>query len=172
MVILVFPGISAGKKSACSAVDPSSIPGPGRSPGEGISYPLQYSWASLVAQMVKNPLAMWETRLIPGLGRSPWGGHGNALQYICLENPHGQRRLAGYSPWNHKQLDTTEYNMGGCEFELFLQHIGHCPQYKTSEIFHIKSSNNAMYFTLTVYFTLTLMSIWTIHLKCPVVICS
>ena len=61
MVILVFPGISAGKKSACSAVDPSSIPGPGRSPGEGISYPLQYSWASLVAQMVKNPPAMQGT---------------------------------------------------------------------------------------------------------------
>ena len=37
--------------------------------------------------------------LIPGLGRSPGGGHGNLLQYSCLENPHGQRNLAGYSPW-------------------------------------------------------------------------
>ena len=35
---------------------------------------------------------------IPGLGRSPGGGHGNPLQYSCLENPHGQRNLAGYSP--------------------------------------------------------------------------
>ena len=43
MVILGFPGSSAGKESACSAGDPSSIPGSGRSPGEGISYPLQYS---------------------------------------------------------------------------------------------------------------------------------
>ena len=37
--------------------------------------------------------------LIPGLGRSPGGGHGNPLQYFCLENPHGQRSLVGYSPW-------------------------------------------------------------------------
>ena len=36
---------------------------------------------------------------IPGLGRSPGGGHGNPLQYFCLENPHGQRSLVGYSPW-------------------------------------------------------------------------
>ena len=46
---------------ACSAGDPSSIPGLGRSAGEGIGYPLQYSWASLVAQLVKNPTAVWET---------------------------------------------------------------------------------------------------------------
>ena len=45
---------------------------------------------------------------IPGLGRSPGGGHGNPLQYSCLENPHGQRSLAGCSPWGCKELDTTE----------------------------------------------------------------
>ena len=45
---------------------------------------------------------------IPGLGRSPGGGHGNPLPYSCLENPHGQRSLKGYSPWGHKELDTTE----------------------------------------------------------------
>ena len=45
---------------------------------------------------------------IPGLGRSPGGGHGNPLQYSCLENPHGQGSLAGYSPWGHKESDTTE----------------------------------------------------------------
>ena len=56
-----FPGGSAGKESACNAGDPSSIPGLGRSAGEGIGYPLQYSWASLVAQLVKNPPALWET---------------------------------------------------------------------------------------------------------------
>ena len=49
-----FPGSSAGKESACHAGDPGLIPGSERSTGEGISYPLQYSWASLVAQMVKN----------------------------------------------------------------------------------------------------------------------
>ena len=56
-----FPHNSVGKESACTAEDPSSIPGLGRSPGEGIGYRLQYSWASLVAQLVKNPPAMWET---------------------------------------------------------------------------------------------------------------
>ena len=45
---------------------------------------------------------------IPGLGRSPGGGHGNSLRCSCLENPHGQRSLVGYSPWGHKESDTTE----------------------------------------------------------------
>ena len=58
---ICFPGSSVGKESACNAGDPGSIPGLGRSTGEGIGYPLQYSWASLVAQLVKNPPAMWET---------------------------------------------------------------------------------------------------------------
>ena len=49
------------KKSAYNAGDTSWIPGSGRSAGEGIGYPLQYSWASLVAQLVKNLPAMWET---------------------------------------------------------------------------------------------------------------
>ena len=56
-----FPGSSAGKESVCNAGDSGSILGSGRSPGEGIGYPLQYSWASLVAQTVKNSPAMLET---------------------------------------------------------------------------------------------------------------
>ena len=56
-----FPGSSAGKESTCNAGDPGSIPGSGRSAGERIGYPLQYTWASLVAQLVKNLPAMWET---------------------------------------------------------------------------------------------------------------
>ena len=44
----------------------------------------------------------------PGLGRSPGGGHDNPLQCSYLENPYGQRSLAGYSPWGHKELDVTE----------------------------------------------------------------
>ena len=56
-----FPDSSIGKESACNEGDPSSIPGSGRSTGEGIGYPLQYSWASLMAQVVKNLPAMWET---------------------------------------------------------------------------------------------------------------
>ena len=56
-----FSGSSVAKESACNAGDPSSIPGSGRSTGEGIGSPLQYSWASLVAQLVKNLPAMQET---------------------------------------------------------------------------------------------------------------
>ena len=56
-----FPDSSAGKESTCNAGDPSLIPGSGRSTGEGIGYPLQYSWVPLMAQLVKNPPAMWET---------------------------------------------------------------------------------------------------------------
>ena len=56
-----YPDSSVGKESACNAGDPSSIPGSGSSAGEGIGYPLQYSWASLVAQLVKKPPAMQET---------------------------------------------------------------------------------------------------------------
>ena len=60
-VLWGFPHSSVGKESACNAGDPSLIPGLGRSAGEGIGYPLQYAWASLMAQLVENPPAMQET---------------------------------------------------------------------------------------------------------------
>ena len=56
-----FPGRSVGKESAYNAGDLGLIPGSGRSPGEGIGYPLQYSWVSFVAQLVKNLPVMQET---------------------------------------------------------------------------------------------------------------
>ena len=66
-------------------------------------------WASLVAQRVKNLPAVQETWVWSlGWEDSP-GGHGNPLQYSCLENPHGQKSLAGYSLWSHKELDATEW---------------------------------------------------------------
>ena len=61
--ILCFPGSSVSKESSCNAGDPCSTPALGRSHGEGIGYPLLYSWASLVAHMVKNPPAVRETWL-------------------------------------------------------------------------------------------------------------
>ena len=68
--------------------------------------------ASQVALVVKNPLAnagdARDTGSIPGWERSPGRRHGNPLQYSCLENPHGWRSLAGYSPWGCRELDTTE----------------------------------------------------------------
>ena len=63
-----FSHSSAGKEPACKAGDPGSIPVSGRSSGEGIRYPLQYSWAPLMAQLVKNLPAMQET-LVPFLGQ-------------------------------------------------------------------------------------------------------
>ena len=84
-----LPHSSVGKESACNAGDPGLISGLGRSPGEGIGYPLQYSWASLVAQLVKNPSAMWET----------W------VQSLGLEDPLEKRKathssiLAWRIPW-------------------------------------------------------------------------
>ena len=63
-----FPSVSDGKESTCNVGDLGSIPGLGRSPGEG---------------------------------------HGNPLQHSCLENPHGQRSLVGYNPWDHRESDTT-----------------------------------------------------------------
>ena len=94
---LKFPMVMDSKR-------PYSIPGLGRSSGEGIGYPLQYSWASLVAQLVKNPPAILEVLgSIPGLGRSPGEGKGYSVQYFGLENSmdcivHG----------GHKESDTTE----------------------------------------------------------------
>ena len=61
MSLLGFPDSSVGKESTCNSGDPGSIPGSERSAGEGIGYPLQYSCASFVAQLVKNPPAVRET---------------------------------------------------------------------------------------------------------------
>ena len=61
MISKGFPDSSVGKDSACNAGDPSWIPGSVRFAGEGIGYPLQYSWASIVAQLIRNSPTMWET---------------------------------------------------------------------------------------------------------------
>ena len=82
-----FPHSSVGKEFACNAGDPSLIPGSGRSPGEGIGYPLQCSWASLVAQLVKDSACnAGDLGSIPGFGRSSGEGKGYPLQYSGLEN--------------------------------------------------------------------------------------
>ena len=79
---------SVGKESACNAGNPGSIPGSGRSSGEGKGYSLQYSWASLVAQLVKNPPAIRETWVPSLVWEDPLeGGMATPLQYSCLENP-------------------------------------------------------------------------------------
>ena len=66
-----------------------------------------YTGTSLIAQLVKN-LQWGRPGFDPWVGKIPGGGHGNPLQYSCLENPHGQRSLAGCSPWDCKELDMIE----------------------------------------------------------------
>ena len=97
MPFLGFLGSSAGRESPCNTGDPGSIPGSGSSPEEGIGYSLQYSWASLMAQKVKNPPAMednrvwslaWEDPLEKGMAthsiilarRIPWPEETGGLQ--------------------------------------------------------------------------------------------
>ena len=94
---------SVGKESACNAGDPGWIPGSGRSPGEGIGNPLQNSWASLVAQLLKNPAAMQET-WVQSLGWEDPLEKGKATHSCILPGEfHGL-----YSPWGHKESDVTE----------------------------------------------------------------
>ena len=97
-----FPHSSVGKESTCNAGDPGSIPGLETSPGEGIGYPLQYSWASLVAHLVKNLPAMpetwvqllgWEVPLEKGVATHstilaweiPWTEEPSGLQSMGLQ---------------------------------------------------------------------------------------
>ena len=95
---LGFPGRSAGKESACNAGDLSLIPRSGRSAGEGIGYPLQYSRASLMTQLVKNPLEMWQAWV--------WS--------LGWDNPLEKGKATHSSIWawrippGRKELDTTE----------------------------------------------------------------
>ena len=71
--VLTNPDSSVGKESTFNAGDRGSIPVSERSAGEGIGYPLRYSWASLVAQLVKNPPTMWERPgFYPWVGKFPW----------------------------------------------------------------------------------------------------
>ena len=93
-----FPGSSAGKESTCNAENPGLILGSGKFPGEGMDYPFQYSWASLVAQMVKNPPAMQET-WVQSLGwEHPWRRKWLPTPVFLPGESHGQRSLVGHSP--------------------------------------------------------------------------
>ena len=109
-----FPDSSVGKESACNTGDPGSISGLGRSTGEGKGYPLQYSWASLVAQLIKNPPAMWET-WVQSLGWEDPLEKGTAthpLQYSGLENSMDYT----VSPWGRKE--STQLSDSHFHFQL------------------------------------------------------
>ena len=102
-----FPGGSDGEKSSFNAGDPGSIPGSGSSPGEGIGYPLQYSWASLVAQLVKNSPQCRKPGFDPWVGKIPWRKERLPTPVFWPGEFHGQRSVVGYSPWV-TESDTTE----------------------------------------------------------------
>ena len=84
------------------------ISGSGRCPREGIATHSSILGLPGGSDSKESVFSAGDLGLIPGLGRSPGGGHGNPLQYSCLEYPHGQRRLEGYSPWGPKELDMTD----------------------------------------------------------------
>ena len=100
-----IPWCSAGKESVYNARDAGSIPGSERSTGEGIGYPLQYSWVSLVAQLVKNPPAMWETWVLS----------------LCWEDT--LEKATGEYPLQYSGLkNSIDYSIG-------LQRVGHNEQF-------------------------------------------
>ena len=92
--VMIFRDSSAGKQSACNAGDPCLIPGSGRSPGEGIGYPLQFSWASLVAQLIKNLPATGGTWVWSLGWEDPWRRERLSTPVFWPAEFHGL-----YRPW-------------------------------------------------------------------------
>ena len=106
-----FPHSSNGKESACNAGDPGSIPGLGRSAAEGIGYPLQYSWAALVAQLVKNCLQCGRPGFVPWVGKISWRRQRLPTPVFRPGELHGV--------YSHKELDTTVM----LSFSRFFHHM-------------------------------------------------
>ena len=104
LVVKGFPDSSTGKESACNAGDLSSIPRSGRAAGEGIGYPFQYSWASFVAQLVRNHLQCGRSGFDPCVGKILWRRERLPTPVFWPGEFHGL-----YSPWVCKESDTTEW---------------------------------------------------------------
>ena len=98
------PESSVVKESACNAGDPGSIPGLGRSSGEGIGYPLQYSWLPLWFRWQRICLQCRRPGFDPWVGKIPWRRERLATPVFWPAEFHGQ-----YSPWGRKESDTTEW---------------------------------------------------------------
>ena len=100
-----FPHTSVGKESTCNSGDPSSIPGSGRSPGEEIRYPLQFSWDFLVALPQKICLQCRRPGFDPWVGKVPWRRERLPTLVFWPGEFHGL-----YCPWDHKELDTSDFH--------------------------------------------------------------
>ena len=129
-----FPGGSAGKESTCNVEELGSIPGLGRSPGEGKGYTLQYSGLENSMDYIVHVVTKSCTQLSdfyfldfpggsdgkasclqcrrpgfnPRVGKIPWGKEWQSTPILLPGESHGQRSLVGYSPWGRKESDTTE----------------------------------------------------------------
>ena len=133
-----FPHSSVGKESTCNVGDPGLIPGLGRSAGEGIGYPLQYSWASLVAQLVKNLPAMWET----------WD------QSLGWEDPL-EKEKATHSSIQAWRIPWTVWSMGS-------QRVWHDWVTKKKKKWHDASLQRLIFFLQVLLFQLLNLGLWYI----------
>ena len=106
-------GSSAGKESTCKAGDPSLNPRSGRSTGEGIGYPLQYSWASLGAQLVKNCLQCRRPGFDLWVGKIPWRREWLPTPVFWPGESHG--------PWGHKESDMAEQLLLSLTYQALLR---------------------------------------------------
>ena len=104
-----FPSTSLGKESACNVGDPGSIPGSGRSAGEGIGYPLQYSLASMWLRWWRIRLQCGRPRFDPWVGKIPWRRERLPTPVFWPGEFHGL-----YSQWRHKESDKTEWLKNMC----------------------------------------------------------
>ena len=167
-LMLGFPDSSVGKESACNAGDHGSIPGLGRSAGEGIGYPLQYSWASLVPQLVrKSACNVGHLGLIPGLRRERlptpvfWPGEFHGLQSIESQS---RTRLSDFHSrdflWRfrylHYSLVPATVPRTVCSLDINLTSISNLPPHK--------SLSKAAFYPTT--HTL-LLGLWPTALCCP-----
>ena len=158
-----FSDSSVGKESACNARDPNSIPGSGRSAGEGIGYPLQYSWASLAAQLVKGCLQWGRPGFNPRFGKIPWRRERLPTPVFWPGEFHGL-----YRPWGHKESDTTEWLSLHYVHEYFLLVLSQwclflffppfCPLYPNSGLYHhlphlLQQPNNCSFVSMTSSFS-------------------
>ena len=109
-----FPGSLAAKESTCNAGDLSAIPGSGRSAGEGIGYPLEYSVSrkmsqlTLAAQTGRTRLQRWRPGFDSWVGKIPRRRERLPTAVFWPGEPHAQRSPAGYSPWGRREWDRTE----------------------------------------------------------------
>ena len=122
---------SVGKESACNASDPGLIPGLGRSAGEGIGHPLQYSWASFVAQLVKNLPAMQETGVLPlgwedtlEIGKATHSGLENSMDCIVQGIAKSRTQLSSFHLHDTSKPFPESSSRGGKMFRFW--HVQQC----------------------------------------------